>query len=157
MDPTIDGVLTKPLVWHNDQRGSLAELVRIDDPEMFGQFAGFGQVYVTTLYPGVVKGWHQHTVQWDRMVCLRGRVLLGLVDDRPDSPTHGNQMRIVLGDRNFCVVRIPAGVWHGLKNIGTEEAMICNMVSQPYDRDDPDETRIPPHGVLDFDWRRIDS
>jgi dTDP-4-dehydrorhamnose 3,5-epimerase len=157
MTPTIDGVLVKPLVWHNDQRGSLAELVRVDDPDLIGDFAGFGQVYVTTLYPGVVKGWHQHARQWDRMVCLRGRVMLGLVDAREDSPTHGAELRVMLGDRNFSVVLVPAGVWHGLKNIGTEEAMVCNVVSQPYDQADPDEIRIPPHGVLEFDWSRIDS
>jgi dTDP-4-dehydrorhamnose 3,5-epimerase len=151
----IDGVLVRPLVWHSDQRGSLAELVRADDPEMM--VVPFGQVYVTTLYPGVVKGWHLHEQQWDRMVCLRGRVLLGLVDGRAASPTHGAQMRIVLGDRNFVAVRIPAGVWHGLKNIAEEEAMVVNVVSTPYDRAEPDEVRAPPHGELPFDWSRLDG
>ena len=157
MSLNIDGVLVKALTWHNDQRGSLAELVRADDPDLVGDFAGFGQVYVTTLYPQVVKGWHQHADQWDRIVCVRGRVLLGLVDARPDSPTHGVTARLVLGDRNFVVVRIPPGVWHGLKNIGTDEALVCNVVSRPYDHADPDEIRCAPHGVLDFDWSRIDS
>lgn len=151
----IDGVLLRPLVWHNDQRGSLAELVRADDPELM--VVPFGQVYVTTLYPGVVKAWHLHREQWDRMVCLRGRVLLGLVDGRPGSPTEGAQMRVVLGDRNFAVARIPAGVWHGLKNIGPEEAMVVNVVSHPYRAEAPDEVRRPPHGDLPFDWSRNDG
>ncbi len=157
MAEPIQGVLVKPLTWHNDQRGSLAELVRADDPDLVGDFAGFGQVYVTTLYPGVVKGWHRHAHQWDRIVVLRGRALLGLVDGREDSPTEGATCRLVLGDRNFSVVLVPAGVWHGLKNIGTEEVLVCNVVSQPYDPADPDEIRCAPHGVLDFDWSRIDS
>lgn len=151
----IDGVLVRPLQWHSDQRGSLAELVRADDPEMM--VVPFGQAYVTTLYPGVVKAWHLHARQWDRMVCLRGRVLLGLVDDRAGSPTHGAQMRIVMGDRNFVAVRIPAGVWHGLKNIAGEEAMVLNLVSTPYDAANPDELRGPPHGALPFDWTRHDG
>ncbi len=151
----IDGVLIRPLLWHSDQRGSLAEIVRADDPELMS--VPFGQVYVTTLYPGVVKGWHLHREQWDRMTCLRGRVLLGLVDSRPDSPTCGEQMRIVLGDRNFVLVRVPAGVWHGLKNIAGEEAMVVNVVSHPFNAADPDEVRVAPHGVLDFDWERHDG
>jgi dTDP-4-dehydrorhamnose 3,5-epimerase len=151
----IDGVLVQPLTWHNDQRGSLAELVRADDPAMM--VAPVGQVYVTTLYPGVVKGWHLHRLQWDRMVCLRGRVLLGLVDAREGSPTHRAQMRVVLGDRNFVVARIPPGVWHGLKNLGGDEAMVVNVVSEPYARDAPDEIRESPHGVLPFDWGRHDG
>ncbi|MCB9742065.1 MAG: dTDP-4-dehydrorhamnose 3,5-epimerase family protein [Alphaproteobacteria bacterium] len=150
----IEGVIVKPLTWHNDQRGSLAELVRADDPALMHQ--PFGQVYVTTLYPGVVKAWHKHERQWDRMICLRGRVMLGLVDDRPDSPTRGQSMSIVLGDRNFCVVMFPPLLWHGLKNISAEEAMVCNVVSQPYDRVTPDEIRCDAHGVLDFDWSRHD-
>ena len=154
MDECIEGVKIKALHWHNDQRGSLAELVRCDDPELM--VVPFGQVYVTTLYPGVVKAWHQHAVQWDRMTCLRGRVMLGLMDARPDSPTYQQSMRIFLGDRNFSVVLIPAGVWHGLKCISTEEAMVCNVVSTPFNRDDPDEIRCPPHGSLDFDWERRD-
>lgn len=151
----IDGVLIRPLVWHNDQRGSLAELVRDDDPELMVR--PIGQVYVTTLYAGVVKAWHRHERQWDRMVCLRGRVLLGMVDDRPDSPTRGQRQQVFLGDRHFALVMIPAGVWHGLKNIGDEEAMVCNVVSAPYDHAAPDEHRAPPHGALDFDWTRRDG
>ena len=151
----IDGVLVRPLHWHSDQRGSLAELVRADDPEMM--VVPFGQTYVTTLYPGVVKAWHLHDRQWDRMVCLRGRVLLGLVDGREGSPTLGAQMRVVMGDRNFVVVRIPAGVWHGLKNISVDEAMVLNVVSSPFDAGDPDEIRGHPHDALPFDWARNDG
>lgn len=151
----IDGVLVRPLTWHNDQRGSLAELVRADDPEMM--VVPIGQVYVTTLYPGVVKGWHFHERQWDRMTCLHGRVILGLIDDRPGSPTFGEQMRIPMGDRSFVCVRIPSGLWHGLKNIGLDEAMVVNVVSAPYDRAAPDEVRAPPHGHQGFDWARYDG
>lgn len=151
----IDGVLIRPLQWHSDQRGSLAELVRADDAELMS--VPFGQVYVTTLYSGVVKGWHLHRDQWDRMTCLRGRVMLGLVDARPGSPTEGEQMRIMMGDRNFVLVRVPAGVWHGLKNIADEEAMVLNVVSHPFNAADPDEVRLAPHGELPFDWERRDG
>lgn len=151
----IDGVLIRSLTWHNDQRGSLAELVRSDDPEMM--VVPFGQVYVTTLYPGVVKGWHFHARQWDRMACVHGRVMLGLIDDREGSPTRGEQMRIPMGERAFVSVRIPAGVWHGLKNIGEHEALVVNVPSAPYDRASPDEVRVPPHGALPFDWSRQDG
>lgn len=129
--------------------------MRADDPEMM--VVPFGQAYVTTLYPGVVKAWHLHDRQWDRMVCLRGRVLLGLVDGREGSPTLGAQMRVVMGDRNFVVVRIPAGVWHGLKNISVDEAMVLNVVSTPFDAADPDEIRGHPHDALPFDWARHDG
>ena len=47
-----------------DERGRLMEMLRCDDPI----FKGFGQVYLTTAYPGVVKAWHYHgcsgTTSW---------------------------------------------------------------------------------------------
>lgn len=155
--PTIDGVVVQGLTWHSDQRGSLCELVRDDDPVLVGPDRPIRQVYTTTLYPGVVKGWHLHSRQWDRMVCLVGRVMLGLVDGREGSPTKGATMSVVMGDRNPVVVLVPAGVYHGLKNIGVVEAMVVNVVSATYDRENPDEVRVAPHGVLDFQWERVDQ
>ena len=48
----IDGVILKPLKTIPDERGFLMEILRKDDPF----FKEFGQVYLTVVYPGVVKG-----------------------------------------------------------------------------------------------------
>ena len=47
----IKGVVVKQLRVIPDERGSLMEILRFDD-ELFEKF---GQVYMTTTYPGVVK------------------------------------------------------------------------------------------------------
>ena len=52
----IDGVKTKNLKVVPDERGWLMEILRNDEDI----FENFGQVYMTTAYPGVVKGWHLH-------------------------------------------------------------------------------------------------
>ncbi len=152
--PRIDGVVVRELRWRADQRGALVELVRADDPELMA--APFGQVYVTTVRPGVVKGWHRHRRQWDRIACVSGHVLLGLVDGRAGSPTEGAAMGLLLGERTPAVVLVPPGVWHGLKNVGESEAFVVNVVSEPHDRARPDEERAPAHGALPFDWTRTD-
>ena len=54
MKKYIEGVNVKPLRVIPDERGRLMEILRCDD-DLFTQF---GQVYMTTAYPGVVKGWH---------------------------------------------------------------------------------------------------
>ncbi len=46
----------KPLAVIPDDRGRLMEILRCDD-ELFSRF---GQVYMTTTYPDVVKAWHMH-------------------------------------------------------------------------------------------------
>ena len=54
----IDGVKIKKLKVIPDERGRLMEMLRSDDD----LFIKFGQVYMTTAYPGVVKGWHYHII-----------------------------------------------------------------------------------------------
>ncbi len=63
----IHGVRVKQLKMIPDERGRLMEILRCDD----GEFIKFGQLYMTTAYPGVVKGWHYHKVA-DRQF-LRGK------------------------------------------------------------------------------------
>ncbi|HJW92019.1 MAG TPA: hypothetical protein VJ901_00235 [Thermoanaerobaculia bacterium] len=35
------------------------------------------------------------------------------------------------------------GVWHGLHNIASADALMVNFPSRPYDYDDPDHYRLP--------------
>jgi dTDP-4-dehydrorhamnose 3,5-epimerase len=40
-------------------------------------------------------------------------------------------------------VVIPIGVWHGLQNLGTSDALVLNLPSQAYNYKDPDHWRLP--------------
>ena len=156
----IDGALIQPLSWYDDQRGGLSVLLRSDQHELFGE--RFGQAYVTTVLPGVVKAWHVHQAQWDRMVGLVGRTLLVLVDARPASPTRGATVEVVLAQRQHRMVLIPPGVWHGLKALSTDESLVLNLPDQPYILGAPDEFRFAPDaspvpGQPAYDWSRRDG
>jgi hypothetical protein len=72
----IDGVKTKNLKVVPDERGWLMEILRNDDDI----FENFGQVYMTTAYPGVVKGWHLHKKQTDNFTCIHGMMKVALYD-----------------------------------------------------------------------------
>lgn len=156
----IDGALIQPLGWFDDQRGGLSVLLRSDQAALRGE--RFGQAYVTSVLPGVVKAWHQHDRQWDRMVGLAGRTLLVMQDGRVDSPTRGATVEVVLGERQHQLVLIPPGVWHGLKALSTVESLVLNLPDRPYLLDGPDEHRFDPHssplpGRPAFDWSRRDG
>lgn len=156
----IDGVLVQDLSWYSDQRGSLSVLLRDDSEALFGE--RFGQAYVTTVFPGVVKAWHRHARQSDRMVGLVGHTLLVLLDGRADSPTRGAVVEELLGPRSHCLVTIPPGVWHGFKNLGTVESMVLNLPDRAYDAAAPDEQRADPHAAPGpdlpaYDWARRDG
>ena len=152
--PLIAGVKVKPLRRIPDERGWLMEILRADDAELF---AGFGQVYVSATYPGVVKAWHYHKVQIDTFACVAGMVKLVLVDTRPGSRTEGAINEFFVGTLNPMLVQVPNLVYHGWKCISAEPSLVVNVPSAPYLRNDPDEFRLPAHGALPYDWSRKDG
>jgi len=150
----IDGLKTKQLRVIPDERGRLMEILRSDD----SLFVQFGQVYMTTTYPGVVKAWHLHKKQTDNVVCLQGMIRLALYDSREDSPTHRELNEFYLGIHNPLLVQIPAGVFHGWMCVSEDEAIVVNIPTEPYDYDQPDEHRLDPHqNDIPYDWKRKDG
>lgn len=150
----IDGVYVKKLRVICDERGRLMEMLRSDDEH----FVKFGQVYVTTAYPGVVKGWHYHKIQTDTFMVVVGMMKLVLYDDREGSPTRGEINEFFLGEYNPSSVRIPPGILHGFKCISEVEAMVVNCCSEPYQYDQPDEYRVHPHqNDIPYTWDRKDG
>ena len=137
----IQGVLTKPLKVIPDERGWLMEMLRDDDPF----FQKFGQVYLTVVYPEVVKGWHYHKKQTDHFVFVKGMAKVVLYDDREGSRTRGEVNEFFMGEQNPILLVIPPGVPHGMKGIGTEPAYLVNTPTEHYVYESPDEFRMPPH------------
>ena len=145
----IDGVKVKKLRVIPDERGRLMEILRVDDPD----FIQFGQVYMTTVRPGVVKAWHYHKKQTDNMTVVSGMAKIVLYDGRPDSPTQGRINEFFVGEHNPILVQIPCGVYHGMKGCSERETIIINTVTEPYDRKRPDEFRLDPHtNDIPYDW-----
>ncbi len=135
----VEGVLIKDLRIIPDERGRLMEILRRDE-EMFDKF---GQVYMTSNYPGVVKAWHYHKVQTDHVACIKGMIKLVLYDDREGSSTRGRLNEFFIGEHNPKLVRIPAGVWHGWKCVSETESLVINVPTEVYRYGDPDEFRLP--------------
>ena len=149
----IEGVKVKPLRVVPDERGRLMEVLRCDDPI----FEKFGQVYITTVNPGVVKAWHYHKIQTDNIAVVQGMLKLALHDGRDDSSTRGEVMEYVMGVHNPILVQIPPGVRHGFKGIGLDETIVVNCATEPYDRATPDEYRLEAHTEeIPYDWARKD-
>jgi dTDP-4-dehydrorhamnose 3,5-epimerase len=150
----IQDVVIKPLKVIADERGYLMEMLRVDDP----LFKSFGQVYCSVAYPGVVKGWHYHKVQWDNFVIVSGMMKVVLYDMRDGSPTKGEVNEFFMGEKNPVLLRIPPGVAHGMKGMEPMGGMLINTPSHPYHYTEPDEFRIHPHdNDIPYDWSRKDG
>lgn len=135
----IEGVNVKNLTLHNDERGRLMEILR-NDEEIF---ISFGQVYMTTNYAGVIKAWHCHEKQTDFVACIKGMIKLVLYDDRKASQTKGAVEEYFIGEHNNRLITIPPGVYHGWKNIRSDESIVVSVITEPYNSNAPDELRLP--------------
>jgi dTDP-4-dehydrorhamnose 3,5-epimerase len=143
----IDGVRITPLSQIVDERGKVLHMLRVDSPG----FQTFGEIYFSTIYPGVIKGWHLHHRMTLNYAVPVGHIKFVLYDDRHASSTHGELQELFLGPDHYVLVTVPPGVWNGFKGIGTETALVANCATIPHDpsemeRRDPFDPRIP------YDW-----
>jgi len=147
----ISGVEVKKLKVITDKRGRLMEILRRDDKI----FKKFGQVYITTAYPSIVKAWHYHKKQIDNFTCVSGKVKLVLYDARKRSSTSGEINEFLLGLDKPKLVQIPSNVYHGFKCISKKEAIIINVINKPYNHKAPDEYRIDTYkNNVPYNWKK---
>jgi dTDP-4-dehydrorhamnose 3,5-epimerase len=143
---SIEGVQVVPLRRIPDERGTIYHMLRADDPH----FLEFGEIYFTSIYPGVIKGWHKHREMTLNYACIFGRVKLVLYDDRADSSTAGTVSEHFLGPDDHSLVVIPPEIWTGLKGMSRPYALVANCSTRPHDprrttRLDPFDNDIPYH------------
>lgn len=147
----IHGVKIKELKFIYDERGRLLEILRADDD----LFLVFGQVYITSAHPGVVKAWHWHKNQVDNFAVIKGKARIALYDPREDSPSFGEINEFIVGQDNPLLIQIPRQVYHGFKCEGQEEVIVLNCPTEVYNRQQPDEYRLDPFdNNIPYDWAR---
>ncbi len=142
----LDEVVVTPLKKFADERGSVMHMLRADSP----MFDRFGEVYFSTINPGFIKGWHNHTRITQNYAVPQGRVLFALYDARDNSTTSGQVFDIELSDDNYVLLTVPPGLWYGFKSIGTSVALIANCATEPHDPTESihlhiNDTSIPYH------------
>ena len=147
----IDGVKIKKLKIIPDNRGRLMEILRSDDDF----FEKFGQVYMTTVKPGVAKAWHYHRMQRDNFCCVKGKIRLGLYDARKESTTFGKTMDTTMSLEDPKLISIPPNVYHGFKGVADEESIVINTPTELYIYSTPDEYRVDAYkNDIPFDWKK---
>ncbi|MDA7592281.1 dTDP-4-dehydrorhamnose 3,5-epimerase family protein [Rhodobacteraceae bacterium] len=148
----IEGVKIHKLNRICDERGSVWHMLRSDAEH----FEKFGEIYFATIYPGVVKGWHEHTLQTQNYAVIDGMIKLVLYDNRPDTKTYQKLMEVFLGDEDYKLVTIPPGIVNGYKSITSNRAIVANCSTLPHS---PGEMiRHNPHDCfIEYNWNVLDS
>jgi dTDP-4-dehydrorhamnose 3,5-epimerase len=143
----IAGVQVIPLRRIPDERGTILHMLRGSDPH----FQQFGEIYFSTVYRGVVKGWHRHREMTLNYACVFGRIKLVLYDEREGSPSSGDLMEIFLGPDNHSLVVIPPHIWNGFKGMSDPFAIVANCCT--HEHDPGRSTRLDPlHSHIPYDW-----
>lgn len=147
----IEQVQLIELVTHFDDRGYLYEIIhRTDDflPE-------FGQTYVVSSPArGTIRGFHKHQVLWDYFHVIRGFAKFILAEASDDDVIRAARVggasyeppamqTFTLSERKPSLLVVPAGIWHGWIALEDNTVLLATG-SQVYNRDDPDEVRVPP-------------
>ncbi|MGH2443479.1 MAG: cupin domain-containing protein [Chloroflexota bacterium] len=143
--PPIDGVRIDDLRVFSDEGGDFCEIARFGAAALEG-WEGYQpeQLSWSWMQPGSIKAWHLHRLQDDLwFVPPRNRLLIGLLDVREDSETYRRRMRFTLGAGTAGLLRIPRGVAHGVANPGTDGASLLYFANHSFNREQPDEHRLP--------------
>lgn len=132
-DLFIQGVTFEPKPIFADARGDVRQFVTA------GANGRIGEVYFSTVWPGVIKGYHLHKRMTLHYTCVVGVVLVGLADARPDSPTFGRTMvwRLAEGGESHGVLTIPPGIWNAFripKGWRGGYALVCNAASHKHSK-----------------------
>ncbi len=145
-----DGMAFKATQAIHDERGHLTEIF---DARWDWSSEPYRQGYLTTLRPGVVKGWALHKTHEDRYFVVSGEMMLVTYDPRPESATYGLLSKLVLTGDQPRIVNIRKFVWHADWNIGTGDVVLMNFPTVPYDHANPDKYRLPlDTDLIPFDF-----
>jgi dTDP-4-dehydrorhamnose 3,5-epimerase len=143
----ITGVQVIPLQRVPDERGTIFHMLKCTDPH----FRQFGEIYFSTVYPGIIKGWHKHREMTLNYACIEGRIKLVLYDDREGSPTKCESMELFLGPDNYSLVIIPPEVWNGFKGMSAPYAIVANCCTHSHDPS-RSERRDPFSDLIPYRW-----
>jgi len=140
-----------PLKPHIDDRGYLIEIIRAAEPKTdpWSVCRKFGQVYLVGNFArGTIRAFHKHDKLWDFFFISHGVAKFVLVDDRKDSPTYQVMNTFILSEKNPSLLVVPPGVYHGWMSL-EDDTQLVSIASELYNRENPDEIRIPPDSFGD--------
>jgi dTDP-4-dehydrorhamnose 3,5-epimerase len=143
----IQGVNVIPLRRIPDERGTVLQMLKRTDPH----FIEFGEIYFSTIYRNVVKGWHRHREMTLNYSCVHGRVKLVVYDDREGSSTRGELNEFFIGQDNYALIQVPPNTWNGFKGMSDPYAIVANCCTHPHDPTRSD--RLPPNdNPIPYNW-----
>ena len=121
-------IILKKLEKKVDERGFVCEVLRSEQVA-----APFGQIFISTVNPGQVKGNHYHKRKKEWYTIVRGSITVHLLDVES-----GEKQELDMSADEPSVLQINPGVSHAITNNRDEEAWIIAYISESFNPEDPD-------------------
>jgi dTDP-4-dehydrorhamnose 3,5-epimerase-like enzyme len=91
-------------------------------------------LFITTIKPGVFKGYHIHKRRTNRFVCIKGSLELFVYN-----PNDQKELKLGMDAEYPEVLTIPPRLAIGIENQGIVDGWLLNFPDPPYDPEDKDE------------------
>ncbi|MFA6005391.1 MAG: dTDP-4-dehydrorhamnose 3,5-epimerase [Patescibacteria group bacterium] len=153
--PVIEGVKVVPLTNFVGEEGDFGEVLRLAQNGDIAEFPNFHirQISRTSMFPKAIKAWHLHFKQDEVWFVLpTSHLVVGLWDTRTNSPTNDIKMRLSCGYGKSYLIFIPHGVAHGCANFSNRAAELFYFMNEQFDKDKPDENRLPYTSAGESFW-----
>lgn len=108
----------------NDARGQLFEVMRL---------AGGGQIFFSTIKPGVIRGNHFHSRKVERFCVVRGEAVIRI---RQVGEERVREFRVSGASPEF--ISVPALCAHQIENVGNEDLLTMFWSNEIFQPGDPD-------------------
>lgn len=125
----MEGVQIKKCDYFEDERGWLLKIIQKDDLIEHN----FGEAYITTAHPGIIKAQHYHLETNEWFCVIKGRAKLVLEDIQSKE-----RKEIMLGTTPFLIIKVPKKIAHAVKNIGNDLMYLLAIADRSYENKDPD-------------------
>lgn len=144
--PAIDGVWLNRLSKRRGDNGAFMEYLRLSGGVAQGLLTDFTarQISISQAAAGRINAFHIHPnePQNELWTVVEGQLKVWLVDCRAGSASEGVKQQVILNGEEPAQLYIPAGVAHGYQ-AGQQGALLVYAMDQQFDRENPNEGRLP--------------
>jgi len=106
-------------------------------------YAGFGEVYLSRIKEGEVKGWKRHNRMTLNLVVVFGIIKFVLYDDRKNSQTYGQFREFILSpEKNYQRLTVYPGLWVAFQGIGKDVSILMNIIPESHDSTETDNKEL---------------
>tara|TARA_R110002072_G_scaffold1989_3_gene16453 strand:- start:16970 stop:17449 length:480 start_codon:yes stop_codon:yes gene_type:complete len=144
----MEGVEIHPVKRFDDERGAVLKYASEESPF----FEGISEVYFSTLFENVVKGWRKHLKTTQHFCVPVGKVKLVIYDDREESDTYRKSTEVLIGGKeDYHVVVIPPRCFYSFKGLESGPNLVANYIDYVYNHEETVSLDLV-NDQIDYKW-----